>query len=221
MVIWLILAICAAAIETFAVQKQIKRLQFPAKPAVMIFLFIWLYTNTGLQGNALWFGLGILSSLVGDVVLLGKSDRMFLIGLNAFLLTHILYLLGFQEQLRNITAWSFVLLVLIFINGTRILTRIVGSMRARGQNALVIPTIVYSLTISLMLYAGMSTIFDPTWTTSASFFVSVGAFLFFMSDIVLAWNKFVSPMKNGHILNLITYHLGQICLIAGIISQLG
>jgi hypothetical protein len=51
--------------------------------------------------------------------------------------------------------------------------------------------------------------------------VSVGAFLFFISDVILAWNKFVSPIKNGRILNIAAYHLGQIGLIAGVIIQYG
>jgi hypothetical protein len=72
-----------------------------------------------------------------------------------------------------------------------------------------------------MLYAAMSTIFDPAWKTSAAFFVSAGAFLFCASDALLAWNKFVSPVKNGRIWNIALYHLGQIGLVAGAISQFG
>lgn len=94
-------------------------------------------------------------------------------------------------------------------------------MRTKGQETLVTPVIVYSLVISLMLYAGLSTIFDPAWKTSAAFFVSTGAFLFYISDLILAWNKFVSPIRNGRVFNIIAYHLGQIGLIAGVISQLG
>jgi uncharacterized membrane protein YhhN len=220
MVIWLMLALFAAFLEVIAVQRNIRRLEFVAKPAVMILLFIWLYTSTNLQGNALWFGLGILFSLVGDIVLLGPSDRMFVIGWASFLVTHVLYLVGLKEQLLNLSAWSFILLFLLFTNGIRLLRRIVGAMRAKRQDALVTPVIVYSLLISLMLFAALSTIFDPTWKTSAAFFISVGAFLFYISDLTLAWNKFVSPINNGRILNIVAYHLGQIGLIAGVISQM-
>ncbi|HSQ39960.1 MAG TPA: lysoplasmalogenase family protein, partial [Anaerolineales bacterium] len=65
------------------------------------------------------------------------------------------------------------------------------------------------------------TISNPEWSTSASFLVSVGAFLFYISDLILAWNKFVSPIKNGRMINIGLYHLGQIGLIAGVISQFG
>jgi hypothetical protein len=49
----------------------------------------------------------------------------------------------------------------------------------------------------------------------------VGALLFYISDIILAWHKFVSPIQNGRIYNIGAYHLGQILLIAGVIAQFG
>jgi uncharacterized membrane protein YhhN len=158
--------------------------------------------------------------MVGDVALLSPSDRMFMFGLVAFLLTHVFYLIGFKEQLLNFTVWSFTLMFFIFINALRILRRITAAMQVRQQNALVIPVIVYGLVISLMLYAAMATILDPAWKTSAASFVSLGAFLFWISDLILAWNKFVSPVKLGRIFNVFTYQLGQIALIAGVIIQL-
>jgi uncharacterized membrane protein YhhN len=83
----------------------------------------------------------------------------------------------------------------------------------------VIPVIAYGTIISLMLYAAMSTIYDPAWKTSAAFFVSLGAFLFYASDVILAWDRFVSPVRNGRVWNTALYYLGQIGLIAGAISQ--
>lgn len=219
MIIWFILTLIAALTEIFAVQKENKRIEFFAKPAVLIFLLIWLYGSIGLQGNELWFALGLIFSLVGDIVLIDPSDRMFVLGLIAFLFTHIFYIIGFKEELLHFTGWSFVLLFFIAINGFGLLRRIVGAMRVQEQNALVNPVIIYGLVISLMLFAALSTIFDLTWKTSAAVFVSLGAFLFYLSDLILAWNKFVSPIRNGRILNIIAYYLGQIGLVAGVITQ--
>ena len=53
----------------------------------------------------------------------------------------------------------------------------------KGRTKLVIPVIVYGTVISVMLYAAMSTIYDPAWKASAALFVSVGAFLFCASDV--------------------------------------
>ena len=221
MIIWLILALTFAVLEALAVSKNLRNLEFIAKPAVMICLFIWLFVRTGLQGNMLWFGLGILFSLLGDVLLLFPQDRMFIAGMVAFLFTHLFYLLGFEDQLLNPTGWSFILLFFILLNGVRLLRRITGSLRARGDHGLVMPVIVYGLVVSLMLYAAMSTIFDPAWGTGPAFYVSAGAFLFWISDLLLAWDKFVSPIKDRRVPSILAYHLGQIGLIGGVISQFG
>ena len=218
--VWLIIAIIAAILESIAVQKNIRRLEIFAKPAVMIFLFLWLLSETGLQGNALWFGLGILFSLAGDILLIRSSDRMFMFGLGAFLITHIFYIIGLRDQLFNVTTWSLILFFVIYLNGARLLRHIVNNMRAKGHNALAFPVIIYGLVISFMLYAAMSTLFDPAWNSTAALLVGGGAFLFYSSDLILAWLKFVSPFKNGNLLNIITYYLGQIGLIAGVIVQL-
>jgi len=221
MIIWPILALAFAGLEVLALRRNWPRLEYIVKPAVMACLFIWLVLESGLQDHLLWFGLGILFSLIGDILLMISFERLFIPGLVMFLLAHNGYLIGFQEQLLNPNIWSFILLFFIFLNAIRLLRRIVAAMRASRQDRMVYPVILYSLVISLMLYAAMSTIFDPAWGTSAAFLVSAGAFLFWVSDLILAWDRFVSPIQNSRILNILAYHLGQIGLIAGVISQFG
>ncbi len=219
MYIWLILAFIFAALEATAVSKNLRRLEYAAKPAVMVCLFLWLYSITGLQGSAFWFGAGIVFSLAGDVLLMAAPDRLFLFGLIAFLFAHFSYITGFSKEIAAASAWSLLLLILIAIGASRLLRQIVAAMRTKGQNQLIVPVVIYGIVISVMLYAALSTIYDPVWKTSAALFVSLGAFLFWISDLILAWNKFVSPINNGRLFNIMTYHLGQIGLIAGIISQ--
>lgn len=221
MYLWLILALIFAALEALAVSKNLQRLEFVVKPAVMVCLLLWLYTSTGLQGSTFWFGLGILVSLAGDVLLMISLGRMFLLGLVAFLLAHIFYITGFREELATINIGSSILAALIAVNVGRLLRRIVVALRAKGENKLVIPVIAYGIIISIMLYAAMSTFYNPLWKTNAALLVSLGAFLFWISDLTLAWNKYVSPIQNGNVWNIVLYHLGQIGLIAGVITQFG
>lgn len=221
MIIWPILALSFTGLEVLALRRKWSGLEYLAKPAVMVCLFIWLVLESGLQNNLLWFGVGLLFSLAGDILLMISLERLFIPGLAAFLFTHISYLIGFQEQLLNLNVWSFILLFFVFLNALRLVRRIVAAMRSKGSDRLVYPVIVYSLVISLLLYAAFSTIFDPAWGTGAAFFVSAGAFLFWLSDLILAWNKFVSPVNNSRTINILVYHLGQIGLIAGAISQFG
>jgi uncharacterized membrane protein YhhN len=99
--------------------------------------------------------------------------------------------------------------------------RILNSVAAHKQNQMRMPVILYSAVISLMLLSAMMKITDPNWGINAGALVSLGAFLFYVSDIILAWNKFVSPIQYGRIYNIGAYHLGQITLIAGVVAQYG
>ena len=219
--ILLIAALVFAALEVLALWKNWLRLEYVAKPAVMIILFIWLLTSVGLNGALLWFGLGILFSLVGDVLLMISLDRLFLAGLVAFLLVQAAYVIGFNIPLPVFSVWGLIFAVMVSLGGARVIRRILGALASKGQAAMRTPIIVYSLVISLMLLSAMMKLSDLTWDANAAALVSVGAFLFYISDIILAWNKFVSPIQHGRIYNIAAYDLGQIALIAGVIVQFG
>ncbi len=217
--IFLIFALVLAALEALALQKNWFKLEVIAKPAVMIVLFIWLVTSAGLEGALLWFGLGILFSLVGDVLLMISLDRLFLAGLAAFLLAQIAYIIGFNIPVPEMSIWGVALALIIGMGGARVIRRILEAATAKGQGRMRIPIAVYGVVISLMLLSAMLKQFDITWEAWAGLLVGVGAFLFYISDIILAWNKFVAPIPHGRIYNIAAYHLGQIALIAGVIEQ--
>jgi len=67
----------------------------------------------------------------------------------------------------------------------------------------------------------MMTLFRSDWLSAPAYLASAGAVLFVASDTTLAWNKFVHPVRRGRLLVMITYHLGQIALIAGAVGQYG
>jgi uncharacterized membrane protein YhhN len=219
--IFLIAAFVFAALESLALWKSWLRLEYFVKPAVMIVLFLWLWTSVGLNGASLWFGVGILLSLTGDVLLMISLDRLFLAGLVVFLLAHAAYLVGFNIPIPGISAWGFFLAITVGLGGTRVIRRILVPLAVNGQGRMRMPIIVYGVVISLMLLSAMLKLTDLAWNANAAALSCVGAFLFYISDIILAWNKFVSPIQHGRIYNIAAYHLGQIALIAGVIAQFG
>ena len=210
----------SAILDWIATFKEWRRAEIFAKPSVMIFLFLGLYAETRLHGALLWFGIGILFSLIGDVLLL-SPDRLFLPGLVAFLLAHIAYIVGFNNEVVVFGAWDVFLVAMILLAAFRILQRLILALQSKGMNRLILPVEVYGLTISTMLFFAMRTIANSNWQAGEAGLVSIGAFLFYISDSILAWNRFVSPIKNGRLLNIIAYHLGQIALIIGMAMHFG
>jgi uncharacterized membrane protein YhhN len=218
----LALAILAAVINEIAEELNKKTLVYIAKPAVMVFLLAWLYFYAGVSGPLLYFALGILFSLGGDVFLmLPDMDRWFLPGLVSFLVAHIFYTIGFNFVIPPLNLFGIFLAISIALFVAQIYRRLAAGLHASGKDRLRIPVLIYSVVISLMWLSALQTIFDVSWKTNASLLVSIGATLFVASDIVLAWFKFVGPIKYGRLINLTCYHLGQILLIVGAGSQFG
>ncbi len=216
----IILAFIFAGLESLALWKGLRKLEFIAKPAVMVCLFAWLSGTAGLQGALLWFGIGILFSLAGDIALL-SIDRYFMLGLVAFLLAHIAYLIGFNSPPPDSPGvWAFVIAIVLGLSVMRLLRRLISGVRMTNAR-LVMPVIIYSTVITLMLLSALLTLSNPAWAATPALLVSLGAFLFYLSDIILAWNKFVSPIKNSRMLNIGIYHLAQIAIVVGVAMQFG
>ena len=132
--------------------------------------------------------------------------------------------IGVQSPMSSIISQKLGMLESVFIihiGGARVIRRIVDALPSRGQARMRMPIIVYSTVISVMLLSAMIKLMDLTGDANAALLVSGGAFLFYISDIILAWNKFVALIQYGRIYNIAAYHLGQIMLIAGVIAQFG
>ncbi len=222
-----ILLFLIAATDWLAVAKRWKTVEYVAKPATMLVILGFLARFGGFGSVPLiCFGLGILFSLVGDIFLMLSfyrfSNSWFLPGLIAFLLAHFVYIIGLNTPLPSVSPiWSLGLAVILALTAARILRRIIAGVRQKGLPRLVLPIGLYGTVITLMLLSALLTIYAPHWKISASGLVAIGALLFYFSDILLAWNKFVNPIKNGRLANMILYHLGQFALVTGIILQFG
>jgi len=209
-----------AILNWIAVWKPWKSLEYVAKPATMIFLITYLCQAKGPAPSAalIWFGLGLVFSLAGDIFLLLPRER-FIAGLAAFLLAHVGYIIGFNIPLPGLNTFSLILAVIIGITAARVLRPILKGLAEKGLNRLRGPVLIYGVVISIMLLSAFLTLFRPEWETNAAGLVSLGAALFFISDVILAVSRFVKPIKNGRLMNMATYHLGQIALAVGMIMQ--
>ena len=217
----LILVFVAAVADWAAVAKGWKKTEYIAKPATMLLLFVWLVVLSHLRGVLMWFGLGVLFSLVGDVFLM-ISDRWFLAGLVAFLLAQVMYIVGLNLPLPDVSpVVSIGLALLLGVSSARVLRRITGGLAAKGLGRLVVPVLVSGMIITVMLLSAMLTLFRGDWKSTPSLVVSTGAILFYFSDLLLAWDRFVTPVRNGRLINMVRYHLGQIALIFGAVLQFG
>ena len=159
-----------------------------------------------LTGNVQKFMLAALvCSLAGDILLSFKG--LFLPGLGAFLVAQILYCVLFTRQFRK-SRNGFICLTIIIIYTASMASFILPNA---GQFSLVIS--IYLLAISGMaISAGFRN--DPQFI-----WVALGAFIFMVSDTLIAINKFVQPFPYAGVAIMVSYYVAQLMITLGIIRH--
>jgi uncharacterized membrane protein YhhN len=209
-------ALILAIINWVSVAKKWRKIEFITKPGVILALISWLIVNGGYQGYLLFFLIGLVFSLVGDIYFMLPKGK-FLAGLVFFLFTNIAYTIGFNNTISQFSIAGLILLILVGMNALLISRHIISELVAQGDKNLRIPVIVYTFAIMIMVVSAYHTLIRPNaeWKPFAAIIVSFGATCFFLSDSLLAWNKFVTQTPHASILIMITYHLAQITIIFG------
>jgi uncharacterized membrane protein YhhN len=215
--LWLSLSI--ALLDWLAIVRQWKKVEYIAGPGVILVLLAWLWVASGYRSDLGWFALGLGFSLAGDIFLMLPKER-FIPGLISFLLAHVAYLIGFNRVLPPLNLASLALAVLVGLTAIRLYRPISNGLATSGHENLKGPVLAYSIFISLVLLSALITLVREEWLEETAGLVSSGALLFFISDALLAWNKFVSPVRFGKLAVILTYHSGQVLLILGSAIQL-
>lgn len=185
------------------------------KPLLMPVLAIYLYGSLKPIALTSWYLplAGILLAWAGDVFLMFDKTNpiFFLAGLGSFLGTHIFYILFFNQILQpaanwwknNIWLWGAVILYGICLVWG--LWPGLGSMK--------IPVIIYAACISVMVIFSLR--IQPSMDKRIWVLFAIGAFLFFISDSILAINKFLQPFLWASAFIMVTYGLAQYFIVKG------
>ena len=134
-----------------------------------------------------------------------KSSRAFVTGLVLFLLAHIMYAVAFTVPNGFHAQDLFVGLVLLAVAVAVYLYLKPGLGSMKG------PVILYILVICIMVSRAVSTFFGDAFTTAQAWLITLGAILFWFSDLVLAVNRFRYPFRL-EALGLYLYYGGQLLI---------
>lgn len=218
----LFLALFFAPLDWLAVARHWKPLEFIAKPAVMLFLMAYLWQETHFHAPLGWFALALFFSLLGDIFLMLPKEN-FIGGLVSFLLAHLAYIVGLNQQPPPLNLPALLIVLGVGAVGVQIFRRLRDALRSGGQGHYVKPVGIYATVIAVMLISALWTLAQPVgvWADAPSLLVSGGALLFFLSDTFLAWGRFIRPLPGGRALVHALYHLGQIGLLLGALLHYG
>jgi uncharacterized membrane protein YhhN len=218
---WVLMAVAGAAalVDWAAVARSAVGLEYVAKPAVLVALTtacaVLPASHTDLVDRRWWFVAALAWCLVGDVLLM-LPGNLFVPGLIAFLLAHVLYIVGFLQPPSppGVPPFAFSTTGLAVAAGLAAAYAVVpaallfGALRRDGHRSLMAPVAVYLVAILTMAVVAAN-VGVPA--------ASAGAALFVVSDTVLALNRFVRPTRHGNTAVHITYHLAQGLLVLSLL----
>jgi uncharacterized membrane protein YhhN len=180
-------------------ERRVRWLEFVFKPVTTLLLFAVIGVPT--NNFARLVTAGVALSVAGDVALLWHTDKAFMVGLGAFLLAHVAYVIAFL----GVAVWSpHVAVVAVVVSASSIIL-----LRATWEGAagMHVPTIAYGVVITTMVVAASATIGGRLPLAP---FAAVGAVLFYVSDASLAINKFRRPVPHIPLLAFGVYWIGQL-----------
>lgn len=157
---------------------------------------------------------GLIFGLIGDILLLFPT--LFLQGLIAFLIGHALYFVGFTLMVPWVMH-PYLLggIITVLLAYVAVLTHSFRS-KPKGRKFLV-PILVYSFILACMLITAIN--FDLAAGRDYPY-VAVGAFLFAISDSILAWDMFFKEIPYASGMILTTYYLAQMLIAWGTVFNL-
>ena len=199
----LVLTAAGLATALYAERSKRKSLLHAGKPVASLgFLLVAVGAGALNGGYGLWIFAGLVLSMLGDVFLMLEGRVLFLAGLLAFLLGHIAYIAAFLV-LGVDAGWFWVTLIGAALAASVVLPWLLPNV----ETAMKMPVLGYVAVISIMIALALG-----TRGAEASPLIVAGAALFYVSDLFVARERFVTPSFANQLLGLPLYYAGQILL---------
>ncbi|XP_070780093.1 lysoplasmalogenase [Enoplosus armatus] len=153
---------------------------------------------------------GLLFSAVGDCCLVWPE--LFLHGMGAFAVAHLLYSLTFLSSryaAHVSSSWTRFLYLILFMVGGGFYIYLYPFLQKAPNSDLLVPGVgIYIVLITLMGALAIRTRHATTLS---------GSLFFMVSDLSLALQVFkvTAPMEHGHIIVMVTYYLAQLLIAVG------
>lgn len=217
--VWAIAFLICLTADLVAVAIDIRYLEYAAKPLLMPLLIGWLVHVCRSASVRIdrWAVSALFLSGLGDVLLLFQQQYplFFLLGLSAFLLAHVCYIIFFHRvRLWEGIVSRFWLLgpVVLFYAGLMFL---LGPYLAD----MAVPVRIYGMVISYMLLQALHMRALSSERPAGGWMIA-GALCFVLSDTLLALNKFYRPFPGADAAIMITYGLAQFGILTGVLKYL-
>ena len=189
------------------------------KPFLLILLLLFYLVSTS-RPNVLLI-LALLTSWLGDVLLIPKGHNWFTYGGISFMFSHLFFVLVYLRQISfSSVPLALVLVLMVIYYG--IALAVIYALKDTTPKKMVIPMYFYLLCNSTMnIFAFMQMV---STHTPGSIVAYIGAVLFFISDCTLFLVRYYRRPEivyKKHFTVMLTYLLGELLIVIGILMIQG
>lgn len=158
--------------------------------------------------------IGLILGMVGDIFLNlrnqfegAESNKVFAVGIAAFLSGHFLYIAALLKQSSNILLTAIIITAVISVLAIPPLMKRITApskgIKIFGYVYLVIVISMFSTAVSILIKTG---------TSSMNIIFTTGASLFLISDFIMIYYSFGKKIKPLRAINLLSYYVGQLLI---------
>jgi len=210
------------SIEIYAENTQNLPLLYGTKPLLMPILLALIFTR--IKPLQTRFGrliiLGLIFSLLGDVLLMIREVDLFIPGLLSFLTAQILYSIAFLFQRNSSQSKRYFLSVILgFTLFYAVFMIFIQNHVLKLEDAKVLSPAVF-IYGAVICFMGISAALRKGQVSARSFiFIFFGALFFITSDAILATSKFTEiALPYPNFLVMSTYVLAQLGIVLGAVE---
>jgi uncharacterized membrane protein YhhN len=180
-----------------------RALLYIAKPTASLgFLLVAFGSGASDDAFGIWILVGLVLSLFGDVALMFTGRAAFLAGLASFLLAHIAYVGAFLKAGVS-PKWT----VIAAAGAVVVAAIVLRWLLPHVEDDMKVPVLGYVAVISVMASLAVGTL-----GAGLTALIVTGAVLFYISDLFVARDRFVSPGFVNTLAGLPLYYLAQVLL---------
>ena len=194
---------------------------YVTKPIVLLGLILFLVLRVPITPTRLPFLLGLVFSLLGDIFLMPRGTRWFLVGMGAFSVAQLMYIWGFN--LSMVTLPVLVVGLVAWLVGVILIHMLVNRFSDSSSiNKAILPFMKgYGALVLAMVMSALLCLARPAWSDRAAVMAGIGGVLFFLSDGMIALDKLDRRLPKYRFWIIVTYHLAQFLIVGAVIQLPG
>lgn len=211
--IFLAIFVIASVIHLYASKKSNKKLRAQTKPFLLLTLLGW-YCCSVAEPRMIVVA-AILTSWLGDVLLIPKGTKWFTVGGISFMASHICFIVAYSAHVNFavIPTWAIILCAAAYLTASMLVFK---GLRTSLPKMLFVPMFFYLLVNGTMNCFALYQLL--TVQNLATVITFIGAALFFVSDSALFYTRFKKDsIFKTHFTVMLTYIIAEFLIVEGFV----